>query len=74
MASHANPEALKVQDEDIVLYESKNADPGPSADPRGPSLIILCTWVGGATPRRINKYLGTCLNINRSTPEPVSSC
>ncbi|ATY67438.1 DNA repair (Rad57) [Cordyceps militaris] len=36
----------------IYLYE-------PPAQPRGshPALIILSTWLGGATPRRISKYV-----------------
>ncbi|KAL4754907.1 hypothetical protein BDW72DRAFT_200321 [Aspergillus terricola var. indicus] len=25
---------------------------------KNPALIILCTWLGGATPRRIRKYVG----------------
>ncbi|KAJ5167267.1 uncharacterized protein N7482_006048 [Penicillium canariense] len=40
--------------ENIHLFESPEQI---SPDPASPSLVILCTWVGGATPRRINKYL-----------------
>ncbi|KAJ5096640.1 hypothetical protein N7456_007361 [Penicillium angulare] len=44
----------------IYLYtpppENKIA-PDPDPDPSAPSLVTLCTWVGGATPRRINKYI-----------------
>jgi hypothetical protein len=39
---------------EISLYEPQ--DTADAADASAPSLIILCTWVGGATPRRINKY------------------
>ena len=37
----------------IYLYESNLEEKNPN----DPALVILCTWVGGATPRRINKYV-----------------
>ncbi|KAK2616256.1 hypothetical protein QQS21_000891 [Conoideocrella luteorostrata] len=40
--------------QDIHLYEP----PTPaSRDLSSPALIILCTWLGGATPRRVSKYV-----------------
>ncbi|CAG8232580.1 unnamed protein product [Penicillium salamii] len=52
-----NPDR-KILGDDIYLYEPRGkADAGPPGDPSAPSLVILCTWVGGATPRRINKYV-----------------
>lgn len=45
-------EPLQQISERIYLYESKERDLKDD-----PSLVILCTWVGGATPRRINKYV-----------------
>ncbi|RHZ64304.1 putative DNA repair protein (Rad57) [Aspergillus thermomutatus] len=41
--------------QDVYLYEgSAYNSNGANSDP---SLIILCTWLGGASPRRINKYV-----------------
>ncbi|CEO59189.1 hypothetical protein PMG11_03872 [Penicillium brasilianum] len=54
MASDSLLECFHMIGENVHLYESP-AQPLP--DPASPSLVILCTWVGGATPRRINKYL-----------------
>ncbi|KAJ5359342.1 uncharacterized protein N7496_011755 [Penicillium cataractarum] len=54
MASDSLLECFHTIGESIHLHES----PARSLpDPASPSLVILCTWVGGATPRRINKYL-----------------
>ncbi|KAL4873725.1 hypothetical protein BDV12DRAFT_182094 [Aspergillus spectabilis] len=48
---------LKPTGENIWLYEPPTA--GDYAVPDGgPALIVLCTWLGGATPRRIAKYVG----------------
>jgi hypothetical protein len=47
-------ECFDVIGENIYLYEPPVQT---SPDPASPSLVILCTWVGGSTPRRINKYL-----------------
>lgn len=33
------------------------AAPGPSSPTSPPALIVLCTWLGGATTRRINHYV-----------------
>ena len=43
----------------IFLYEptSTNTPEDQDADQTAPSLIVLCTWMGGATDRRIQKYL-----------------
>ncbi|OOF93411.1 hypothetical protein ASPCADRAFT_173156 [Aspergillus carbonarius ITEM 5010] len=38
--------------QNIHLYEPAIANPYSTH----PSLIILCTWYGGATPRRVSKY------------------
>ncbi|KAL5342357.1 hypothetical protein BJX70DRAFT_318160 [Aspergillus crustosus] len=47
---------LKPAGDDIWLYEPLRA--GNYAGPdRGPAVIVLCTWLGGATPRRIAKYV-----------------
>jgi hypothetical protein len=54
MASDSLLECFDAIGESIYLYEPPIQT---STDPASPSLIILCTWVGGATPRRINKYL-----------------
>lgn len=32
-----------------------------------PALIILCTWIGGATPRRVNKYVSRYREIYPQT-------
>ncbi|KAL2828397.1 hypothetical protein BDW59DRAFT_48959 [Aspergillus cavernicola] len=43
--------------ENIWLYEPPTTD--DYIVPEGsPALIVLCTWLGGATPRRIAKYVG----------------
>ncbi|KAJ5625000.1 hypothetical protein N7510_001309 [Penicillium lagena] len=38
----------------IHLYEPVSSAAAPDSSP---ALVILCTWVGGSTPRRINKYV-----------------
>ncbi|KAF3398223.1 hypothetical protein F1880_006183 [Penicillium rolfsii] len=54
MASDSLLEGFNAIGESIYLHRPPvHAFP----DPTSPSLVILCTWVGGATPRRINKYL-----------------
>ncbi|KAG9231286.1 hypothetical protein BJ875DRAFT_469951 [Amylocarpus encephaloides] len=35
------------------------SSPSPSSTPQEPSLVILCTWLGGATSRRISTYTRT---------------
>lgn len=50
-----NLESFKALSEEIYLYEPQ--EKVDTADASAPSLVILCTWVGGATPRRINKYI-----------------
>lgn len=55
MASDSLLEGFNAIGENIHLYEPPAQT---SPDQASPSLVILCTWVGGATPRRINKYLG----------------
>ncbi|PLN84284.1 hypothetical protein BDW42DRAFT_183640 [Aspergillus taichungensis] len=40
--------------QNIHLYEPPSITDAPPSDP---SLVILCTWLGGATPRRIHKYI-----------------
>ncbi|KAJ5948104.1 hypothetical protein N7466_001119 [Penicillium verhagenii] len=47
-------EPLQSIGDHIYLYEFQGNN---VPDSSSPSLVILCTWVGGATPRRINKYL-----------------
>ncbi|KAJ6031914.1 hypothetical protein N7540_002646 [Penicillium herquei] len=58
MTSEVTPdtifEPLQLISDHIYLYETQVANDIVSSSP---SLIILCTWVGGATPRRINKYV-----------------
>ncbi|KAL7944252.1 hypothetical protein V8C42DRAFT_326289 [Trichoderma barbatum] len=39
-----------------IYYASRDSDQITSAN-KNPRLIILCTWLGGATPHRIKKYL-----------------
>ncbi|RHZ57763.1 hypothetical protein CDV55_103727 [Aspergillus turcosus] len=41
--------------QDVYLYEVPAYNTNESNS--DPSLIILCTWLGGASPRRINKYV-----------------
>lgn len=42
--------------QDIYLYQP--SDPSPNRNPTdSPALITLCTWLGGATPQRIRKYI-----------------
>src|ERR1700712_5396391 len=48
-------DSSKALSEEIYLYEPQQEV--DTADASSPSLVILCTWVGGATPRRINKYV-----------------
>ncbi|KAJ5288189.1 hypothetical protein N7478_003875 [Penicillium angulare] len=51
-------EPLKPIADRIYLYKpSPEAKIVPDPDPTAPSLVTLCTWVGGATSRRINKYI-----------------
>ena len=40
--------------QNIRLYEPPSITDATSSDP---PLVILCTWLGGATPRRIHKYI-----------------
>ncbi|KAJ5450416.1 uncharacterized protein N7458_006865 [Penicillium daleae] len=54
MTSDTLLECFDAVGETIHLYEPP-VETFP--DTASPSLVILCTWVGGATPRRINKYL-----------------
>lgn len=54
MASDTLLECFDAIGENTHLYEPPVQT---FSDPASPSLVILCTWVGGATPRRINKYL-----------------
>lgn len=51
-----NSESLEVLGEGIYLREPQEFSE-PSSNINAPSLVILCTWVGGATLRRINKYV-----------------
>lgn len=46
-------EPLRPVGENTYLYETPHQSPPSDV----PSLVILCTWVGGATPRRINRYV-----------------
>ncbi|PYI00248.1 hypothetical protein BO78DRAFT_402179 [Aspergillus sclerotiicarbonarius CBS 121057] len=41
--------------QNIHLCEA-SLNPSSAHPPSHPSLIILCTWYGGATPRRVSKY------------------
>jgi len=41
----------------IFFYEPTTAAPHGDGEVVATSLIILCTWLGGATTRRIDKYL-----------------
>ncbi|KAL4934643.1 uncharacterized protein BDV17DRAFT_286329 [Aspergillus undulatus] len=43
--------------ENIWLYEHPTSDDYVVSNGR-PALIVLCTWLGGATPRRISNYVG----------------
>lgn len=48
---------LEPAGDNIWLYEPSTT--GDYTAPDGhPALIVLCTWLGGATPRRISKYVG----------------
>ncbi|KAF9890272.1 hypothetical protein FE257_006186 [Aspergillus nanangensis] len=42
--------------ENIYLHEPTSTSPNPTT-PLSPTLIILCTWLGGATNRRVSKYV-----------------
>lgn len=58
MTSQFHP--LQPIGQDIYLYQP--LDPSPSPSPNlnptdSPALITLCTWLGGATPKRIQKYI-----------------
>jgi hypothetical protein len=57
-SSTSNFESVRLVSENIHLYEPDESVAGPvTGDGASPSIIILCTWNGGATPRRINKYI-----------------
>ncbi|PKX94118.1 putative DNA repair protein (Rad57) [Aspergillus novofumigatus IBT 16806] len=48
-------EPLQKIGQDVYFYEGSGYNSNEfSSDP---SLIVLCTWLGGASPRRINKYM-----------------
>ncbi|KAL6234442.1 hypothetical protein BDW75DRAFT_212213 [Aspergillus navahoensis] len=47
---------LKPAGENIWLYEPTTTA-NYTVPERTPALIVLCTWLGGATPRRIVKYV-----------------
>lgn len=40
--------------DDIYLYEPPTLNTSATSEP---SLIVLCTWLGGATPRTVSKYV-----------------
>ncbi|KAJ5682727.1 hypothetical protein N7462_005892 [Penicillium macrosclerotiorum] len=63
MSPESTFEPLRPVGEDIYLYKA----PIQVSNPASPSLVILCTWVGGATPRRINKYLAQYREIHPTT-------
>ncbi|GFF87828.1 DNA repair protein rhp57 [Aspergillus udagawae] len=48
-------EPLQKIGQDVYLHEGSAYKSNESKS--DPSLIILCTWLGGASPRRINKYV-----------------
>lgn len=50
-------EPLRLIGEDIYLHEPSGNDSSGGPGTLAPALVVLCTWAGGATPRRINKYL-----------------
>ncbi|KAI9372695.1 hypothetical protein BJX61DRAFT_542423 [Aspergillus egyptiacus] len=52
--SHLYP--LEPAGDKIWLYEPPRTD-SLSVPDGNPALIVLCTWLGGATPRRIAKYV-----------------
>ncbi|KAL3438053.1 hypothetical protein BDV09DRAFT_160780 [Aspergillus tetrazonus] len=47
---------LKRAGENIWLYEP-TMTANQAVPDKNPALIVLCTWLGGATPRRIRKYV-----------------
>ncbi|KAL4816301.1 hypothetical protein BDW67DRAFT_184798 [Aspergillus spinulosporus] len=47
---------LKPAGENIWLYEPTTTA-NQAVPEKNPALIVLCTWLGGATPRRIRKYV-----------------
>ncbi|KAL5002571.1 hypothetical protein BDV10DRAFT_104284 [Aspergillus recurvatus] len=47
---------LKPAGENIWLYEPTTTANYTVPD-RNPALVVLCTWLGGATPRRVHKYV-----------------
>jgi hypothetical protein len=57
--SNADFESLQLVSENIYLYEPEESSSSQAelGGALSPSIIILCTWNGGATPRRINKYI-----------------
>ncbi|KAF5863956.1 hypothetical protein ETB97_009063 [Aspergillus alliaceus] len=54
MTSQSHP--LQPIGQDIYLYQPANHHPNPNPTD-SPALITLCTWLGGATPQRIQKYI-----------------
>ncbi len=52
--AHPMLEPLAAVGDEVYLYEPPKCN-GPAGSE--PSLIVLCTWLGGATPRNVSKYV-----------------
>ncbi|KAI9045018.1 putative DNA repair protein (Rad57) [Aspergillus affinis] len=64
IAAMSSFEPLRPLANNIFLYEPSRLAEAEARRPRDdPPLIILCTWVGGAIPRHINKYVTTYLHL-----------
>ncbi|KAJ5747110.1 uncharacterized protein N7511_008806 [Penicillium nucicola] len=68
-SSKSDFESLQLVSENIYLYEPQESVEGQLAGDgsSAPSIIIICTWNGGATPRRINKYIAQYRQIYPGT-------
>jgi hypothetical protein len=56
-------EPLEALGENNYLYEPQDKTTQSLDAPTAPSLVILCTWAGGATPRRVKKYISQYQHI-----------
>lgn len=60
-------EPLQLIGEDIYWHESSRKIEDNPRGSSAPALVILCTWAGGATPRRINKYIDQYIKLYPSS-------
>lgn len=52
----------------ISLYTPPTSGHATQPSKNEPTLVVLCTWAGGATPTRLSKYTSTYQSLLPSTP------